>query len=493
MARTSTPWQRTLALAAAAVAAACSSSGSTTTPPPSGDYSIAIFNGDNQTAGVGTTLTTPLTVTVTDGNGAPVPGVTVSWAIVNGGGSIAPVSATTDSAGHASAIFTLGTVAGLQSVTAMVSSNIVTFAATATSTVPVTSPQLVATWPVPTGATYDHDAFVRDGLAFVCDWNEGVLILDVGNGVRGGSPSNPVLVSQLITANNGVSSAAVHNAWWFHNPVTGENRYLFIGQEGPGIVGSASSGDIHIVDVSDLSHPVEVGFIHVPGAGTHNFWMDESNQVLYAAYYNAGVIKVDVSGTLSGDMSSRIVAQVKPGGAGNTYVWGVMLANGTLYATDMVSGFWALDPATLAVRGGGNNVPERYGSDQWVYGQYAYSGTWGNRLARGNAVKVWSLDAGGEPELADSIIIPNISTVSDVAVTADGRMLVLTAEGGSGNGLYVYSRSNPQHPTQVGFYSVPVGLHTGEVATISGRTYVFAARDPGQQELDIFDITGLVP
>ena len=44
-----------------------------------------------------------------------------------------------------------------------------------------------------------------------------------------------------------------------------------------------------MVDVSDLENPVEVAFYHVAGAGTHNFWMDESAQVLFAAYYNGGV------------------------------------------------------------------------------------------------------------------------------------------------------------------------------------------------------------
>ena len=187
-----------------------------------------------------------------------------------------------------------------------------------------------------------HDTYVRDGLAFVFAWNTGVIIYDVGNGMRGGSPSNPVEVSRLITAATSTSSPAVHNGWWFHNPVSGENRYLFIGQEGPGVIGSKSSGDIHVVDVSDLSHPREVGFVHIAGAGTHNFWMDEAGQILYAAYYNAGVIAVDVSGTLSGDLSGRVLSQLQPGGKNNTFTWGVQLANGSLYAIDMISGLWQL-------------------------------------------------------------------------------------------------------------------------------------------------------
>src|SRR5919108_3742489 len=30
--------------------------------------------------------------------------------------------------------------------------------------------------------------------------------------------------------------------------------------------------------------------------------------------------------------------------------------------------------------GGGNNVPDRFSSDLWVHGSYAYTGTWGSRV-----------------------------------------------------------------------------------------------------------------
>ncbi|HYC32130.1 MAG TPA: hypothetical protein VEB59_07540, partial [Gemmatimonadales bacterium] len=182
-----------------------------------------------------------------------------------------------------------------------------------------------------------HDTFVRDGIAFVFAWNTGVIILDVGNGIRGGTPEAPVEVSRVPTV-----GGEAHNGWWFHNPVTGERRYLFVGQEGPGIVGSASSGDIHVLDVSDLATPREVASFHLEGAGAHNFWMDEDRQVLYAAYYNAGVVALDVSGELSGDLAERQLASIEPGGAAGTYTWGVQLVHGFLYASDMLSGFWQL-------------------------------------------------------------------------------------------------------------------------------------------------------
>ena len=151
---------------------------------------------------------------------------------------------------------------------------------------------LVASVPIP--ANYGiHDTFIRDGLAFVCAWNTGIMIFDVGNGVAGGSPANPKLISTYATV-----GGQAHNAWWFWNPHTSEKKYLFVGQEGPASGLSSSSGDIHVVDVSDLAHPSEVASFHLDGAGTHNFWMDEDAQILYAAYYNQGVVALDVSGTL---------------------------------------------------------------------------------------------------------------------------------------------------------------------------------------------------
>ena len=187
-----------------------------------------------------------------------------------------------------------------------------------------------------------HDTYVRGGLAFVFAWNTGVIIYDVGNGIRGGAPTSPVEVSRLVTEAGAAKAPAVHNGWWFYNPVTEEARYLFVGQEGPGVVGQVASGDIHVVDVSDLANPRQVARFSLPGAGAHNFWMDETSQILYAAYYNAGVIALDVSGTLSGDLADRMIDQIEPGGDDNTYTWGVQLANGSLYASDMLSGLWQI-------------------------------------------------------------------------------------------------------------------------------------------------------
>jgi hypothetical protein len=288
---------------------------------------------------------------------------------------------------------------------------------------------------------------------------------------------------------------AIHNAWWFHNPVSGEKRYVFVGQEGPGSTGASSRGDIFVVDVADLTAPRHVATFHLPGAGTHNFWVDEAQQVLYAAYYDGGVAAIDVSGTLSGDVSSRLIANVRPGGAGSTYVWGVQLHRGSLFAIDMESGLWELAPSSgaLATRSGGFNVPERWSSDLWMHGDYAYTGTWGGLPRSGNVgdvLKIWAL-ADGLDAPVDSIVLPDVGTVSDVEVSADGELLLVTAERGARQGLYLYALSvDPARPTGAGSIVVASGLHTGTFAEIGGRRFVFAAKNPGSPALLVYDVTG---
>lgn len=446
--------------------------------------------GDGQTGWAGVPLPMAYAVVARDAFNNPVAGVTVTWAVTSGGGSLSAATSVTTATGAATTIHTLGDPATAQSVTASVAGltgSPVTFTSTSRAGI-----RLASVVGVP--ANYGlHDTYVRDGLAFLCVWDEGVYIYDVGNGMRGGTADAPKLVGSVATVGGNA-----HNAWWYHAP-GGDKRYLFVGEEGPGAVGSSSSGDIHVVDVSNLAAPVEVGSYHLAGAGTHNFWVDEVNQILYAAYYNGGVVAIDVSGTLPADLSTRELARIQPGGAGDTYVWGVMQSpDGDLYASDMVSGFWRLryGAGAFSIVGGGDNVPERYTSDLWVQNGYGYTGGWGTRgVVAGNAVKIWQLGAGA-PVLADSLVISGITTVSDVQVSADGKLLVFSAENGPSAGLHVYALAgsgSPATPVRLASYPVAQGLHTATVETMGGRTFVFAARNPANPALMVFEITSLVP
>lgn len=444
--------------------------------------------GDGQTGFGGSPLPLAYAVTVQDQYNNPVPGVTVNWAVTSGGGSVSAPSSVTLSSGAATAVHTLGTAAAPQTViatTAVVGGASVSFTSTATVGI-----RLASTVTVPPNYGL-HDTYVRDGLAFLCVWDEGVFIYDVGNGVAGGTVDAPVRIGAVQTAGGNA-----HNAWWYHSPL-GSKQYLFVGEEGPGGVGSSSSGSIHVVDVTNMAAPVEVGSYTLAGAGTHNFWVDEVNEILYAAYYNGGVVALDISGTLPADLASRELARIQPGGPGNTFVWGVMQYQGNdIYASDMLSGFWQLryTAGAFAVVGGGNNVPERFTSELWVQNGYGYTGGWGNRGTQpGNALKIWQLGALA-PLLVDSIITSGITTVSDVQVSADGKLLVFSAENGPNAGLHVYSLvTSPGQPVFLAKYLVSQGLHTATVETVLGRTFVFAARNPANPALMTFEITSLVP
>ena len=80
---------------------------------------VIIVSGDAQSDTAGTTLADPLVVEVRDSAGNPVPGVTVSWATLDG--TITPPSATTGATGRAQASWTLSTNKVTQTATATVS------------------------------------------------------------------------------------------------------------------------------------------------------------------------------------------------------------------------------------------------------------------------------------------------------------------------------------------------------------------------------------
>lgn len=119
----STSWR--LGTLAGTQTASASASGTgpvsfTATATPGTASQLTIASGNNQVAGASQPLPLPVVMQVTDAWGNAVAGVTVSFSVTSGGGSITPGSATTDATGRASASWTLGSSLGLQGAQATV-------------------------------------------------------------------------------------------------------------------------------------------------------------------------------------------------------------------------------------------------------------------------------------------------------------------------------------------------------------------------------------
>ena len=200
-----------------------------------------------------------------------------------------------------------------------------------------TLPRIVASYWA--GSSSLHDVYVREGLAFLSHWNAGLVILDVGYGIAGGTPEAPVEVSRLEEL-----GGQTHNAWYWP-----EAGYVFVGEEDFG-----TPGVMHVVDVRNLREPREVATFGVPGQAPHNFWLDEATGTLYMAWYAEGLRALDVTGDLLGelDQQDREIAGLRyNGGSGlcnrpstDTCSWAPQLHNGLVWVSDMNEGLIALEP-----------------------------------------------------------------------------------------------------------------------------------------------------
>jgi hypothetical protein len=165
-----------------------------------------------------------------------------------------------------------------------------------------------------------------------------LIILDVGNGIVGGSPTDPREVSRVRTR-----GGQTHNAWYWP-----ERGLVFVGEED-----FTTPGMMHVVDVADLLAPVEVASFRIPADTPHNFWLDEGREILHMAWYTEGIVSLDVAGELLGDLErqGRILARQRysgfgdcPGSATGTCAWAPQLHEGLLYLADMNTGLWVLTP-----------------------------------------------------------------------------------------------------------------------------------------------------
>ncbi|MEP7227410.1 MAG: Ig-like domain-containing protein [Gemmatimonadales bacterium] len=223
-------------------------------------------------------------------------------------------------------------------------------------------PRQVARWQTrpDEAGNFLHDIDVKDGLAYLSYWNQGLVILDVGNGIKNGSPENPQLVSQykydLNSLYRDVEAVGgpgfirgTHTAWR-------AGKYVFLGDEvfsarprrteGGGVVGLGRAyGRLHVIDVSDIASPKEVAYYEPKDGGSHNVWV--AGDTLYMGDYQGGLRVLDISGELRGDLQrqGREIAHVVTGDGDGTVpnapnAWGAIYRNGLIYVPDINSGLW---------------------------------------------------------------------------------------------------------------------------------------------------------
>jgi hypothetical protein len=214
-----------------------------------------------------------------------------------------------------------------------------------------------------------HDVQVVDGLIYMGYWKDGLVILDVGNGIKGGSPERPQFVSQLRFNYSELYGpgwlAGAHSVFRYKN-------YVFLGDEVFPAQFDLSDkariptkGVVHVVDVTDILNPRKVAEYDVPEAGAHNMWVE--NDVMYIGYYSGGARVIDVSGELRGNLyrQGREMARLWTGDAKGfrpniPFAWGAQPHNGLIYFNDVHTGIWVtrlVDPTERAPGNTQSNEP----------------------------------------------------------------------------------------------------------------------------------------
>ena len=225
-------------------------------------------------------------------------------------------------------------------------------------------PKQVATWKTPRAdeGRMLHDIDVQDGLLYGSWWNDGLVILDVGNGIKGGTPSNPQLVTQYkydldalykaVEADGGKGFIRGTHTAWRHkdyiiiaDEVFGNKaaEQLFAGQI------SRAHGRLQILDARDLQNLKPLAWYEPEFGGVHNVWV--AGDTLYVGAYNAGFKAFDISGEVRGDLlaQGRLIGEMMTADAkGNIpnapMTWGVVVnkKDGLAYVNDFNSGLWAV-------------------------------------------------------------------------------------------------------------------------------------------------------
>jgi hypothetical protein len=203
-----------------------------------------------------------------------------------------------------------------------------------------------------------HDIDVQNGMVYASWWNDGLVVLDVGNGIKGGRPDKPVLVSQFkynldslykdVALEGGPGFIRGTHTAWRHG------KYVIIADEVFGNAGAEAlfkgeitraHGRLQVLDVSDIEHPKSVAWYEPEFGGVHNVWV--TGDTLYVGAYNAGFRAFDISGELRGNLQAqgREIANFNTGAPDGkipnaAMAWGAVVKDGLTFVNDLNSGLW---------------------------------------------------------------------------------------------------------------------------------------------------------
>ncbi|HZB22503.1 MAG TPA: hypothetical protein VE444_01535 [Gaiellaceae bacterium] len=202
---------------------------------------------------------------------------------------------------------------------------------------------------------YGHSAEPsEDGkLAFVAYWDSGFIALDVSN------PAKPTF--------KGTTTYGLDEDGDGHSSQYDEGRKLLFSADEDFCKTSGSAtekgfGYLRVWDYSKLNAPKQIGEYKTPNASDstdksagdytiHNNFL--VGTTLFTSWYSDGVRMIDVSNPRAPEEIGYFVPPattnpIKPSQRGvltnTTQVWGVVVENGLVYASDMNSGLWILRP-----------------------------------------------------------------------------------------------------------------------------------------------------
>lgn len=171
-----------------------------------------------------------------------------------------------------------------------------------------------------------HDAYVRDGIAFLNCGGSGFAIVDF---------SSPLSPQTLSTLTDYPFRGYNHSGW-----LTDDARYYYMADETHG-------ADMKVIDVSD---PCEIEVVGTFDADVPNPSSIPHNQIvacnyLYVSYYYDGLVVYDISDPANPQKVLYYDTYPEPDGGSYKGAWGIypFLPSGNILVLDMQSGLFVFE------------------------------------------------------------------------------------------------------------------------------------------------------